>query len=206
MLSSLEALKVYVPQGSAFDEEKASALLEDCRLQLEKAAVVNQKVWVLLEDLNAVLSELNTGKAVSREKAYESLNHLYSVWPETVSAFSAGGVSIDLEQGTALPEGYPSELVPIIEDAVLAISERLPGDSNIPDGYMLTLKSDRSVQEAEGYYQNALKGIEGLGTVTMNGMVILSGTKDPYTISVMISPNSLGGPEITMIQIVLSAE
>ncbi|NDL66783.1 hypothetical protein [Anaerotalea alkaliphila] len=200
MEKNLQGLRELLPKGDALEAREVEVLVEGCRALFQEMELLNRKVEALLEDLNATLADL--------EDPYGDLEEMYARWPEIADAAASADVSVDVEEGTVLPEGYPSQLVPVIGNAVVAVTERVPGEGGAPDGYMVTLKSGQPVQEVLAYYQEALKGLEDLETVQVPGtdMVVLSGTEGSYLVSVMVTANTLGGPEATMVQIMVSAE
>jgi hypothetical protein len=206
MQKNLNALKAFAPQGNTMDAQKIQSLLEDCMIQSKKAAQLNQKVQALFEDLYTILSDLNALQTVNKETAYQSLNDLYALWPETAASFTGGNVSVDINQGTTAPSDYPSDVVPLLKDGIIAISEKIPGESGSADGFMITLKTNLSAEEVLNYYKTALKAAANLENFSAGGMTVLSGSKDGYELSVMITSNSLGGTEKTMVQIALTPE
>ncbi|MBS4031467.1 MAG: hypothetical protein KGZ63_08610 [Clostridiales bacterium] len=194
MLEKLETLQAVAISENNLDEE-ALNLFRDCISQAKIAAQLDQKAQLLLSDIHSVLYDLLALQGVDTEVKYRELNRLYALWPESIGLSER--VAVDLEKGTGLPSGYPENIVPVMENAVVAISEKMS------DGFTLTLKTNVSIDEVQSFYQAALKGIADFETINAGGMVVLSGSHSLYEISVVIMPNSLGGPEKTVVQIVL---
>lgn len=112
-------------------------------------------------------------------------------------------VSVDNEQGLPLPEGYPQDVLPISDDVFIVTSETIPGESEENSGYSLTLKVDKSKQDALTEYQGIMDASQNASSFTANGISTLYGEKSGYSVSIMIMDNTLGGSEKTMIQIVM---
>ncbi len=185
-----------------FPVDRMTTSLQNCRQYIDEAVKLNQLSELLLADTFVILYDLNNKGSVDDETSYTELNKLFSLWEETFKF--AENVSIDVEKGTELPEGYPANVIPIISGAVVAISERVPGEDGAGDGYNITLKSSLTIEEAVQYYENVLTDIPDVSKFSFGDVTTLSGEKDNYEFGIMVTKNNLGGAEKSLIQITLT--
>lgn len=109
-------------------------------------------------------------------------------------------MEVDQKESLSIPEGYPQDVVPIINEAFIVKSETTRQD-NGKKGYDITLKVKQTKEEILKNYSKLIKD----GTVFKIGnSTTISGEKGKYEYNVIISDNTLGGSEKTMVQIVIS--
>lgn len=89
------------------------------------------------------------------------------------------------ENGVSLPEGYPTNLVPVIDDSTIMVANK--GDDNGKPTYYLLFNTTESFNDAVKYYQDAMKGATETNTLQMGTMTTLMGVKNGNTISIAVS-------------------
>ena len=98
-------------------------------------------------------------------------------------------------KGVALPDGYPEDLVPIVDDSKIQLANK--NDENGKTTYLISLSSSKSGKDVYKFYQDVLKDAQDLTSSDMSGIFAVSGVKDNQEISVMITPDE----KETMVQI-----
>ncbi|MDD4188694.1 MAG: hypothetical protein PHX37_01235 [Eubacteriales bacterium] len=183
-------------------------LEEDARLILEKireGASELERLSVCLEqlctDFSEVLLSYDQGKGID-DTEYAALERLCGLWENTLQeSISGTGPIVDIEDGIAIPDDYPSDIVPLPKDAAAVIYEK-DTDGTI----MLTVKTNMTQADAIGYYEAAFSGEPGISSFSMGDMWTMNGNKENFELSMLISENLFGGSEPTMIQITLIPE
>ena len=133
----------------------------------------------------------------SSEDAQRYLKNMFQSIHDEVAMSNAAQIAPDASVSMPLPENYPKDLVPIIEDSIIFGVEEYEGVMNV------SLKTNLEIPEASEFYISKLKGISAYNKMNLDNMVILSGEKSNYTITVMVMPNTLGGDQPTLVQISL---
>ncbi len=175
--------------------------LREFKAQVAAAVKLNQTTEIILGDTLIVLNDLNLMGGVDKETSYGELNRLFSLWQETFAFVE--NTSIDMAGGVALPTGYPESIVPVMDGALIAVAQRIPGDAGEGDGYTLTLKTNRTPEEVARYYTGLLQGESEFSSFSFSGITTLAGEKQGYEFSVAIMANNLGGSEKTAVQVSL---
>ena len=199
MKAQLSLLQAMAPFTADTDPVQVIPVLEafsDARDDLSAAATESA---ALLNALHTILSRLSLTEETTAEDEYSQLNALYDLW---AGIEAEGDASVDLQSGVALSEDYPLEVVPLPKNATIAIYETL-ADGGVTAGYSLTLKTAASTAEISAYYDAVFASSENIEVMSMGEMTIFSGQRGGYEVSVMITTNSLGGPEMSMVQITL---
>lgn len=204
----LSELRAMAPITADTDSDVVLVNLEDllgAAATLEKA---DSRAEALLNPLHTVLSRLSLQGEVASEVQYERLNTLFNVWSGDAGLDSepGGAPNVNLEEGTALPSGYPVEVVPLPKNAKLIISEALPDSGGQPSDFTLTLKASAPPSEVAAYYTSVFSPVAGVETSKMGDMTIFSGQRLGFEFSVMVTANSMGGTEKSMVQITVMAE
>ncbi|MDK9710936.1 hypothetical protein [Acidaminobacter sp.] len=206
--SGLSELRAMAPITADTDADAVLVILEDLFGAAESLEKADSRTEALLNPLHTVLSRLNRQGEAPSEVKYERLNTLFKVWAGDAFLDSEPGSApnVNLEEGTTLPSGYPVEVVPLPKNAKLIISEALPDSEGQPSGYTLTLKTSAAPSEIAAYYTSVFSAVAGVETTKMGDMTIFSGQRLGFEFSVMVTANSMGGTELSMVQISVMAE
>ncbi|MCR4393694.1 MAG: hypothetical protein NUV31_04900, partial [Dehalococcoidales bacterium] len=199
--STIIALRESLDYSDENSAENLADLVKSYEEQVQIASELNGQIEILLGDIGVILNDLHQQGDQDDESEYAELNRLFETWRDTLQTME--NVEIDVTGGVDLPQGYPGDIVPIIEGAVIAIAEKIPGEGG-QDGFNITLKTNRTSDEIRQYYQSYLREAEDFEIFSFNDMTTLSGVKSGYEFNVMISKNNLGGNEKMAIQISLT--
>ncbi|MGE5422331.1 MAG: hypothetical protein ACM3QW_03635 [Ignavibacteriales bacterium] len=101
---------------------------------------------------------------------------------------SKSEVEVAKEEGgeVALPEGYPTDLVPIMSGAKIVLANR--NQESGKTTYWVTASTTESAQDTYKYYQEALKDLQDPSNMQMNNIYSLGGVKDGQQINLIITP------------------
>jgi len=194
-------LRIYSGRSGDISIQEVNDLIKSYQQEIQTALKLNQQIETLLGDIGVILNDLYQKGDQDDESEYAELNRLFETWSDTLKTLE--NVEIDLTGGVKLPQGYPRDIVPIIEGAAIAIAEKIPGEGG-RDGFNITLKTSRTADEIRQYYQKCLQEAEDFETFSFNDMITFSGVRSGYEFNVMISKNNLGGTEKMAIQISLT--
>jgi len=192
------------PITAKTDSEAVLKALESLFDAVEGLEAADTRSEDILNPLHTILSRLSLQQDASAEVQYEQLNALFGIWSGNVALESAP--SVNLEIGSALPAGYPVEVVPLPKNAMLIISEGFPDDNGQPGDFNLTLKCAAAPSEVSAYYTTVFGSVSNLETSSISGMTVFSGQRQGYDFSVLITTNTLGGSEKSMVQISVMME
>jgi hypothetical protein len=109
----------------------------------------------------------------------------------------------NMSGNTKLPDGYPSNLVPLLDNANIVMAQKVKDEESNKDGYTVTYGINKDKQEVVSKYRDILKGSKDFAELTMAGHV-LNGIKDGFQISVMVSDSMTVGKEKTSVTIGLT--
>ncbi|SCZ78132.1 hypothetical protein [Acidaminobacter hydrogenoformans] len=199
MKVQLSLLQAMAPITADTDPAQVIPVLEafsDARDDLTAAAA---KSTSLLNALHTILSRLSLEEEPEAEVEYGQLNVLYDLW---ANAEAEGNASVDLDSDMALPEDYPLDVVPLPKNAAIVIYESL-SEGGVSSGHSLTLKTTAAPAEISAYYTTVFADSEDIEVMNMGEMTIFSGQRGDCEVSVMVTANSLGGTEKSMVQITL---
>jgi len=199
--STIIALRESLDYSDENSAENLVDLVKSYEEQVQIASELNEQIEILLGDIGVILNDLHQQGDQDDESEYAELNRLFETWKDTLQTLE--NVEIDVTGGVDLPHGYPGDIVPIIDGAVIAIAEKIPGEGG-PDGFEITLKTDKSVEEIKEYYTSVLRESDEFEIFSYNDITTLSGIKDEYEFGIMIRKNNLGGTEKMAIQISLT--
>ncbi len=87
------------------------------------------------------------------------------------------------EEGVNLPDGYPENLVPIIDDSMIIMA------SNQDQEYWLTAITKKDLKDTAEFYKDVMSDAEDLSTVTAEGMNMITGYKDNFYITISLTPS-----------------
>lgn len=90
-------------------------------------------------------------------------------------------------KGVALPDGYPEDLVPIVDDSKIQLANK--NDEKGKTTYLISLSSSKSGKDVYNFYKDVLKDAQDLSSSEMSGIFAVSGVKNNQEISVMITPD-----------------
>lgn len=195
--NNTDDLRAALSGKTALDAD-AQLILEEIRTDAGEIARLSNCFSQLSSDFYSVLLGYDQSKG-AQETEFAALARLCTLWENTLRDFLSGKAPhVDVENGVAIPSDYPFDVVPLPKDAVTVIFE-----TDTDGTIMLTLKTNMAPEEAQEYYKNALSGVQDYSSFSMGGMWTLSGTKESFEVSILVSANQLGGSELTMVQITL---
>ncbi len=87
------------------------------------------------------------------------------------------------EKGVGLPDGYPENMVPIIDDSMIIMA------SNQDQEYWLTAITKKDLKDTAEFYKDVMSDAEDLSTVTAEGMNMITGYKDNFYITISLTPS-----------------
>lgn len=184
--------------GKTTLEDDARLILEKIRADADNLKRLNSCYLNLSSDFYSVLLSYNQSKG-AQETEFAALARLCGLWEDTLRDFlSDTAPAADVENGISIPSDYPSGIVPLPKDAVAVIYE-----TDTDGTIMLTLKTNMASEDALEYYKSALSEAQDLSSFAMGGMLTLTGIKENFEVSILVSANQLGGNEATMVQITL---
>lgn len=210
--SGLSELRAVSPITADTDADAVLEILEDLIGAVASLEKADARAETLLNPLHTVLSRLSRQGESPLEVKYERLNTLFNVWAGEAGLDSdldsepGSAPNVNLEEGTTLPSGYPVEVVPLPKNSKLIISEAFPDSDGQPSGYTLTLKASAAPAEIAAYYTSVFSAVAGVETTKMGDMTIFSGQRLGFDFSVMVTANSMGGTEQSVVQISVMAE
>ena len=97
-------------------------------------------------------------------------------------------ISVGNEGEVSLPEGYPSDIVPVMEGAKLTTATKSDDGS-----YNLLLASGKSVADIKAYYERVLSGVRDLQKQDAGGVINMMGSKGGKTFILNIAEDMASG-------------
>ncbi|MBS4024658.1 MAG: hypothetical protein KGZ96_03170 [Clostridia bacterium] len=182
------------------NQENMDVNLETLHLYVEKTKVESEGLLELFE-----LTREKITRALVEDPLIR-LDEFYREWPIVFYSMEGRKSQVDMENGVQLPLGYPKDIVSIINESSVVMTDVIPSTGDDKEGYMVTIKVDKEEIEIVNYYEEVLKKYQEYNRISMAGMTILNANKDDYYITVMISKNSFGGEEEFMVQITIVDE
>ncbi len=89
-------------------------------------------------------------------------------------------------KGVSLPDGYPEDLVPIVDGSKIQLANKNEQDGKTT--YLISLSSTKSAKDVYKFYQDVLKDAEDYSSSQMNDVFSVTGVKDNQQITFMIVP------------------
>jgi hypothetical protein len=184
--------------GKTAIDADAQLVLEKIRTDAAELKQLSSCFSQLSADFYSVLLSFDQSKS-EKETEFAALARLCGLWETTLRDYLSGtAAAANVENGISIPSDYPSDIVPLPQNAVAVIYE-----TDTDGTMMLTLKTSMAPEDVLEYYKSALSGAQDLSSFSMGGMWTLTGTKENYEVSILVSANQLGGNEPTMVQITL---
>lgn len=112
-------------------------------------------------------------------------------------AVNKDGISVESEDGTkteidvsdakkgSLPKEYPSDILPVIDDAEIVGSMKSTQDGK--QSHMVSITSEKSYDDVVAFYEDQLSGYENFSSMDLGDAYTCGGVKDGYTVSVIIN-------------------
>lgn len=88
-------------------------------------------------------------------------------------------------QEVALPDGYPKDLLPIVDNAKIVMANKNEADGKV--NYMISYTCSKSAKDVWEFYKDALKDATDLSTSQVNNVYTAGGTKGEQQLTVWIS-------------------
>jgi len=105
-------------------------------------------------------------------------------------------VSIGNEGEVSLPEGYPSDIVPVMEGAKITTATKSEDGS-----YNVLLASEKSLADIKAYYEGVLAGVSDLKKQDAGDVINMMGTKGDKTFVLNIAQDMASGIDQRIISI-----
>ena len=184
--------------GKEAIETDANLILDKIRTGAAEMERLGSSMSKLSSDFYSVLLGYANSEA-QNETEYSALARLCGLWEATLRDFLSGTTpAADVENVISIPSDYPSDIVPLPKNAVAVVYE-----TDTDGTIMLTLKTNMASEEVQEYYKSALSEAQDLSNFAMGGMWTITGTKESFEVSILVSANQLGGSEPTMVQITI---
>ena len=110
----------------------------------------------------------------------------------TEGSFSYGG-------GLPLPEGFPVNIVPIVDDANIFLAWENVADNIIE--FSVTYKTKKDIEEVYEFYLKALNAAEDKETAKLNDKYLMFGIIDNIEINIGLMIDDLDGEQKTFVNI-----
>lgn len=107
-----------------------------------------------------------------------------------------GDSTVKVGEDLDLPDGYPKNLVPLMDDA--NIETALASESGGKKSFWVMYTSKKSVKEAADFYKKALGDIEDKYTWDDSKTFTLGGQKDGQQIGIIVSDNEGQGSTVNI--------
>lgn len=118
---------------------------------------------------------------------------------------SKSQVAVNEEKGVSLPEGYPSQVVPIVDGGKVVLANKNE-DADKKVSFWVTVSSEKPTQEVYKFYEEALKDASDTQKAQSNDGYYLAGVKGDKRFTVSIDPEEKDGKNISSIQIFMAQE
>lgn len=86
----------------------------------------------------------------------------------------------------SLPQGYPEDILPVIDNAKITASQNSTKDSK--KSFLVSLEVNKSSEDVIKYYQDKTNDITDKNETNAGNQYILTGKKGEYTVTIYISP------------------
>lgn len=116
-------------------------------------------------------------------KTEESTVKIQDEQVEVVSEDGKSQTTIGEAGEVSLPDGYPKDLVPIIDGGKVAASTRNE-DENKHVTYSVMLFTEKDIKEVTNYYKESLKGLKEFQIMETPETTTIGGQNEDYTIFV----------------------
>ncbi len=91
------------------------------------------------------------------------------------------------ETGVDLPDGFPEDLVPIIKDSIVLMASAA---SAVDDKeFWITVATKTEVADTVDFYKEVMKDAEAKSVMSIEGMDMISGSKEGVYITISIMPS-----------------
>jgi len=90
------------------------------------------------------------------------------------------------EDGVDLPDGFPQDLVPIIDDSIILMA--IGGNDEGGEEYSITALTNTEVKDVVDFYKDIMSDAEDSTTVAAGDMNIFAGLKNGIHVTITISP------------------
>lgn len=108
----------------------------------------------------------------------------------------------DKGQSVALPDDYPKDIVPVIDNATVTVASRNE-DKDKKVSYYVTLTSEKDIKDVYNFYVDALKDLTELNKSQMNDYYSISGVKGDKQIAVTVTPEDKDNKKIANVLIII---
>ncbi len=106
-------------------------------------------------------------------------------------------------ESVALPEGYPQDLVPIMDGAKITAANRNE-DADKKLSFWITYTVEKEPKEVNGFYQDALKDLTEMQKMEINGVYTNGGNKGDNSVGITINADESEGKKQTIVIIAIT--
>lgn len=114
-------------------------------------------------------------------------------------------MTVDEGKGVSLPEGYPKDILPIIDGGKIVLANKNE-DADKKVSFWVTVSSDKPAQEVYKFYEEAVKDASETQKAQSNDGYYLAGVKGDKRFTISIDPEEKDGKKISNIQIFVVQE
>ncbi len=107
------------------------------------------------------------------------------------------------KEGVDLPDGYPQNLVPIIDDSVVVTASTEKASAGRE--YWISIMTKQEVTEVVDFYEGVMSDAEDSSIIAVENMSIITGTKDDFYVTITINPSDESDYK-TLISIITAKE
>lgn len=111
-------------------------------------------------------------------------------------------VTMDGSAGNTLPEGYPEEIVPLMEGSTITLSS-MNEDKGKNIIYWVAFISPKGTNEIRDFYRVAFKNAENVQQVDISDEFSISGSKKDKSFSISISSDEIDGQKQSIVSIMI---
>lgn len=112
-------------------------------------------------------------------------------------------ISIGGDEGVSLPEGYPKDTVPIIDNSKIVAASKNE-DQSKKVTYSVMLLTEKSLSDVMAFYKEAMKDAKNLNQNSMGEAASFGGEKDEYSFWIILGTDSSGDKPQTSVTITIT--
>lgn len=101
---------------------------------------------------------------------------------------STTSVNTGDSKGTSLPEGYPKDIVPVIDGAKIVMSAKNQ-DANKKITFVIALESKKEITEVGNFYKDVMENAEEKVESEVNNWISIGGKKAKNNVLIIVSDN-----------------
>lgn len=148
---------------------------------------MRKKLAILLVLVMAfsLLAGCGGGKTVSTDDGKVTYEEGKATFEDKDGSKAEVNVADEEGEGVALPEGYPEDLLPIVEDSKIQMGNKMEENGKV--SYMISYTCSKSAKDVWEFYKDAMKDATDLSTTQVNNIYTANGNKGDQQLTVWIS-------------------